>query len=110
MKQWLFLIGAIVFETIATMLLKMSDQFTRPLPTIGMIVCYVASLYLLSLVIKLMPLGITYAIWCAFGILFTVLIGLFVFKEVPDLPGIIGLVLIMAGVVVINLFSKMNVH
>lgn len=56
------------------------------------------------------PIGIAYAIWSALGIVLITLIGIFVFKQVPDIPAYIGLALIMAGVIVINLFSKMEVH
>lgn len=110
MKDWLFLIAAIVFETVATMLLKLSEQFTRPLPTIGMIVGYLLSLYLLSYALRTLPVGLAYAIWSALGVVLITLIGVFVFKQVPDLPAYIGLALIMAGVLVINLFSKMEAH
>ena len=110
MKDWLFLIAAIVFETVGTMLLKVSEQFTRPLPTIGMIVGYLLSLYLLSYALRTLPVGLAYAIWSALGVVLIMLIGVFVFKQVPDLPAYIGLALIMAGVLVINLFSKMEAH
>lgn len=110
MKDWLFLIAAIVFETVGTMLLKLSEQFTRPLPTIGMIVGYLLSLYLLSYALRTLPVGLAYAIWSALGVVLIMLIGVFVFKQVPDLPAYIGLALIMAGVLVINLFSKMEAH
>ncbi len=110
MKDWLFLIAAIVFETVGTMLLKFSEQFSRPLPTIAMLVCYIISLYLLSYALRTLPVGLAYAIWGALGIVFITLIGIFVFKQVPDLPAYIGLVLITAGVLVINLFSKMEAH
>lgn len=110
MNQWLFLIGAIVLETFATSMLKLSEQFTKPLPTIAMLAGYVLSFYLLSHASRTVPIGIAYAIWSALGIVLITLIGIFVFKQIPDLPAYIGLALIMAGVIVINLFSKMDVH
>ncbi|MBQ9465989.1 MAG: multidrug efflux SMR transporter [Muribaculaceae bacterium] len=110
MKEWLFLISAIIFEALGTVMLKLSEQFTRPLPTIAMLAGYVLSLYLLSYALRTIPVGIAYAIWSALGIVFITLIGIIVFKQVPDLPAYIGLALIMAGVVVLNLFSKMEVH
>lgn len=110
MKEWLFLIGAIVLETFATLMLKYSEQFTKLLPTIAMIASYGLSIYLLSHALRTMPIGIAYAIWSALGIVLITLIGIFVFKQVPDLPAYIGIALIMAGVIVINLFSKMEVH
>ncbi len=110
MKDWLFLIGAIISETLGTSMLKLSEQFTRPLPSIVCVVGYMLSLYLLSLALRTLPVGIAYGIWGAVGIVLIMLIGVFAFKQVPDLPAIIGLVLIIAGVLVINLFSKMQVH
>ena len=110
MKDWLFLIGAIISETLGTSMLKMSEQFTRPLPSIVCVVGYMLSLYLLSLALITLPVGIAYGIWGAVGIVLIMLIGVFAFKQVPDLPAIIGIVLIIAGVLVINLFSKMQVH
>lgn len=110
MNQWLFLIGAIVLETFATSMLKLSEQFTKPLPTIAMLAGYVLSFFLLSHALRTLPIGIAYAIWSALGIVLITLIGIFVFKQIPDLPAYIGLALIMAGVIVINLFSKMDVH
>ena len=101
MKEWLFLIGAIVLETFATSMLKYSEQFTRLLPTIAMAVGYLLSFYCLSHALRTMPIGIAYAIWSALGIVLITLI---------DLPAYIGIALIMAGVIVINLFSKMEVH
>ncbi len=109
MKEWLFLIGAIVLETFATTMLKYSEQFTRILPTIAMAVGYLLSFYCLSHALRTLPIGIAYAIWSALGIVLITLIGIFVFKQVPDLPAYIGIALIMAGVIVINLFSKMEV-
>ncbi len=110
MKERLFLIGAIVLETFATSMLKYSEQFTKLLPTIAMIVSYGLSFYLLSHALRTMPIGIAYAIWSALGIVLITLIGVIAFKQVPDLPAYIGIALIMAGVIIINLFSKMEVH
>ena len=110
MREWLFLIGAIVLETFATSMLKYSEQFTKLLPTIAMIVGYGLSFYLLSHALRTMPIGIAYAIWSALGIVLITLVGVIAFKQVPDLPAYIGIALIMAGVIIINLFSKMEVH
>ena len=110
MKEWLFLIGAIVLETFATTMLKYSEQFTKILPTVAMVVGYLLSFYCLSHALRTIPIGIAYAIWSALGIVLVTLIGIFVFKQVPDLPAYIGIALIMAGVIIINLFSKMETH
>ena len=101
---------AIALEVVGTSLLQRSQQFTKLWPTLGMAVCYLASFYLLSLALRVLPLGIAYAIWSALGIVLVALIGLFVFHQRLDLPAVIGLVLIIAGVVVINLFSQTTGH
>ena len=99
MLNYLFLILAIVMEAAGTTLLKFSEQFTKLVPSIFSLLCYVASLYLLSLCLRTIPIGIAYATWSA----------LF-FKQTPDLGAIIGLLLIISGVAVLNLFSKMEIH
>ena len=90
--------------------IKYSEQFTKILPTVAMAVGYLLSFYCLSHALRTMPIGIAYAIWSALGIVLVTLIGIFVFKQVPDLPAYIGIALIMAGVIIINLFSKMETH
>ena len=110
MLYYLLLVLAIFCETAGTTLLKMSDQFTRVVPSIASLVCYVASLYFLSVCLKVIPVAIAYATWSALGIALITIIGIVAFKQVPDIGAYIGLVLIASGVVVLNLFSKMDVH
>lgn len=110
MKHYLFLLMAIIFEIVATSSLKMSEQFTKLIPSIITVVFYIAAFYCLSLTLKTLPVGIAYALWSAIGIVFITIIGVFAFKQIPDLPAIIGLVLIIAGVVIINVWSKTSVH
>lgn len=110
MKNYLFLLLAIVFETIATSSLKASEQFTKLVPSLITIIGYIATFYLLSLTLRSIPVGIAYAIWSGIGIVLVTLVGIVMFKQVPDLPAIIGLLLIIAGVVVINVFSKTSAH
>lgn len=104
------MLGAIVFETFATSMLKLSEQFTRPLPAICTIIGYLLSFYLLSHALRSIPIGIAYAIWGTVGIVLILIIGAVVFKQIPDLPAIIGTLLIIAGIVVINFFSNMQAH
>ncbi|WCR12227.1 QacE family quaternary ammonium compound efflux SMR transporter [Paracoccus stylophorae] len=104
------LILAIALEVVGTSFLQRSAQFTRLWPTVGMAVCYLGSFYLLSLTLRMLPLGVAYAIWSALGIVLVALIGLLMFGQRLDLPAVIGLALIVAGVVVINLFSKTIGH
>lgn len=109
LKIYAFLFIAIVIEIIAANALKSSHQFTRLWPTVLSLSCYGISLFFLTLVLKEIPLGITYAIWSGVGIVFIALIGVFYHKEMLDLPAIIGMSLIIAGIVIINLYSK-SVH
>jgi len=107
---WLAVLGAIGFEVMGTTLLQQSQQFTKPLPTAGLAVCYGVAFYLLTLALKQMPVGLAYAIWSGLGVVLISVIGLFLFKQKLGLPAIIGLALIIGGVVVINLFSKSVSH
>ena len=106
MTTYLYLLTAIVFETIGTSALQASEQFTRPKPVLLTIVCYAATFYFLSLALRTMPVGIAYAIWSGLGIVLIALIGLAWFGQKLDVPALIGLALIIAGVIVINLFSS----
>jgi small multidrug resistance pump len=101
---------AIVAEVIATSALRASDGFTRWLPAVVVLLGYGISFYMLSLTLKSIPVGIVYAIWSGVGIVLITLVALVMYKQVPDLPAIAGLGLIVAGVVVLNLFSKMQAH
>ncbi|MCE9041143.1 DMT family transporter [Parabacteroides distasonis] len=90
--------------------MKQSEQFTKLVPSVFTILGYAAAFYCLSVVLKNIPVGIAYAIWSGVGIILIALIGFFVFKQHLDLPAIIGLPLIIAGVVVINVFSNSVSH
>ncbi|AYN06251.1 multidrug efflux SMR transporter [Flavobacterium sp. 140616W15] len=110
MKNFLFLAIAIVFEIIATSALKKSEEFTKLIPSIITIVGYFGAFYFLSFAIRTIPIGIAYAIWSGVGIVLITIIGAVFFKQIPDLPAIIGLALILIGVIVINIFSKTTAH
>ena len=107
---FVYLILAIAAEVIATSALKASVGFTRPLPSLLVVGGYGVAFYLLSLVLRTLPVGITYAIWAGLGIVLVTLVGIMVFGEKPDLPAVLGISLIVAGVVTLQVFSKMNVH
>jgi len=108
--KWVFLVLAITGEVFATAMLKASEGFTQFVPSIATVVGYGLSFYFLSLAITQIPLSIAYAIWAGLGIVLVSMIGVFIFKQSVDIPGIIGIALILIGVVVINLFSKMATH
>jgi len=110
MKNYLFLACAILLESLATSFLKASENFTKPLQTIIFAVAMSASFYFLTHAIKVIPIGIAYAIWSAVGIVLISLIGYFVYKQTLDTPAMVGILLIIIGVVVINVFSKSASH
>lgn len=108
--HYVFLVLAIVAEVIGTTALKSSNGFTRPWPSLIVLAGYGLAFFLLSLIVKTMPLGIVYAIWSGTGIVLVAIVGAVWFKQIPDWPAIVGMTLIMAGVVVVNLFSKTVAH
>ena len=110
MKGYLFLIIAIILETIGTSLLKVSDQFTKLFQSHGEIIDYIGSFYILSLSLKTIPIGIAYGIWAGAGIVLVMLVGFCFFKQIPDFAAVLGTILIISGIVVINVFSKMGIH
>lgn len=97
---------AIITEVLGTAFLVKSSSFTKLVPTVITIVCYVLSFYLLAQVTKTLPIGIAYAIWGGVGVALTAVIGLVAFKQTLDIPAIIGILLIVSGVVVMNVFSN----
>ncbi|GEO38799.1 small multidrug resistance pump [Skermanella aerolata] len=105
-----FLFTAIVLEVIGTSALKASEQFTKLLPVLVMAACYGTSFFFLSLVLRTLPVGVAYAIWSGLGIVLISLVGVVWFKQPLDLPAMLGLGLIVAGVVVVNLFSRSVGH
>jgi len=101
---------AIVSEVIGSSFLVKSEGFSKLFPSIMVIIIYSLAFYLLSQVIKTIPLGIAYAIWGGVGIVLTTIVGYVLFKQTLDAPAMIGIVLIVSGVVVINLFSQSTGH
>ncbi|HKL45632.1 MAG TPA: SMR family transporter [Roseovarius sp.] len=109
-KHFIWLMLAVAAETIGTSALQASQQFTRLWPSVLVVVAYAISFYLLSLTLRYMPVGIMYAMWSGLGIVFIALIGWLVFRQTLDLPAVFGMALILAGIVIIQLFSKTAVH
>src|SRR5699024_8540769 len=107
---WLFLGVAIVAEVFASSMLKVSEGFSRLYPSIGVVIGYVLSFYLLGLALKGIPLSAAYAIWSGIGIILTSAISVFFFGQKVDVGGLIGISLIMIGVIVLTLFSQMARH
>ena len=104
--QWIFLAVAIVAEVIATTALRATDGFTRAAPSLIVVVGYGVSFYFLSLTLRTIPMGVTYAIWSGVGIVLISFTGFIIYNQRLDAAALIGMGLIVAGVVVMQLFSK----
>ena len=107
---YLYLAIAIVAEVAATSALKASEEFTNLIPSIIVVVGYGIAFYFMTLVLRVIPVGITYAVWSGLGIVLVAIVSFFLYKQTPDFPAIIGMGLIISGVVVINVFSKTISH
>lgn len=105
MNPWMLLGIAIVVEVIGSNCIKASDGFSKPLPTVIAVVAFMISLYLLSIITKSLPIGIVYAVWSGAGIILTSVVAYFAFGQKPDAAGFAGIGLILAGVLILNLFS-----
>lgn len=109
-KCWLYLGIAIVSEVIATSALKPSEGFTRLLPSLLVVAGYGCAFYFLSLTLRAIPIGITYAVWSGVGVALITLIGWVMFGQKLDAASLVGIALIVSGVLVIHLFSKAASH
>ncbi|GEK47629.1 SMR family transporter [Halomonas pacifica] len=107
---YLYLALAIIAEVAATSALKSSQEFTRLGPSLIVVGGYATAFYLLTLVLRTLPVGIAYAFWAGLGIVLVTLVAMLVYGQKPDLPAILGILLIVAGVVVIQAFSQMSPH
>ncbi|MBH2810727.1 QacE family quaternary ammonium compound efflux SMR transporter [Serratia liquefaciens] len=110
MSGFMYLTMAIVAEVIATTMLKASEGFTRLWPSLVVVVGYGVAFWGLSMVVKTMPLGIVYAIWSGMGIVLVSIAAVFVYQQKLDWPAVLGMGLIIAGVLMINLLSKTAAH
>jgi small multidrug resistance pump len=108
--SYLYLAAAIVSEVIGTSALKASNEFTRPVPTVIMLAAFLSAFYFLTLTLRTIPVGVAYAIWSGVGIVMISIIARILFGQKLDAPAILGMALIVAGVLVINLFSKSTAH
>lgn len=109
-SSWIYLTIAIVAEVVATSALKASMGFTRPIPAAITVAGYALAFYLLALALKTIPVGIAYAVWSGAGIVAIAAIGYFFFGQALDAAGMIGIALILAGVLVLNVFSVSGGH
>lgn len=110
MKTHLILLLAILAEVIATSALKASENFTRPIPSLLVVTGYGTAFFLLSITLKTLPIGVAYAIWSGVGTALVAVVGWLYYRQSLDLPAILGLTLIIAGTLILNLFSKVSAH
>ena len=110
MKTFLILFIAITAEVIATSALKASEGFTRPLPSLIVVIGYGVAFTCLSMTLRTIPLGVAYAIWSGVGTALVAFVGWLCYKQQLDFPGILGIALIISGTIVLNLFSKTAAH
>ena len=110
MPAYLLLAIAIAAEVVATSALKASASFSKPGPSLLVVIGYGLAFYLLSIVVKSVPVGAAYAIWSGAGVVLVALVGVVIYRQIPDAAAVIGMGLIIAGVVILNLFSNMDVH
>ena len=108
--SYFYLALAIAAEVAGTSLLKVTEEFTKLIPTTFLVIFYLISFWLMTLALRDLPLGIVYAVWSGLGIVLVAIIGAFIYKEVPDLASMIGMALIISGVIVMHLFSKSIQH
>ncbi len=108
--HYITLFFAVAAETIGTTALQASQQFTKPLPTLIVVISYATAFYLLGITLKYMPVGILYAVWSGLGIVLIAIIGLVVFGQKIDFWGVVGILMILGGVLVIHLLSNSSSH
>ena len=107
---YIFLVIAIVLEITGTSFVKDTEGFTKWIPTIICLATICFSYYLMSHVVSFIPVGITYATWSGLGITAITIIGIFKYKQIPNIPTIIGLTLIIVGVVIVNTMNDIRVN
>ena len=107
---YLYLAFAIVSEVIGTSALKASNEFTKLIPSLIVLVGYSLAFYFMTLTLRTIPLGVTYAIWSGAGIVLVAVVGVVVYKETPDLPSMIGMGFIIMGIMIMHFFSKTVGH
>ena len=110
MNPYVLLGAAILSEIIGTTSLKLSEGFSQPLPSLVVVLGYGAAFYLLSVTLEELPVGVVYGTWAALGIVGVAAIGIVVFDEQIDVAGVIGILLIIAGVYCLNVLSGMSTH
>jgi small multidrug resistance pump len=110
MKSWLILLFAVAFEVAGTSAIKYSNGFTKLVPSVMVFVCFGVAFYFLSISLKVIPIGMVYAVWSGLGIVFISAIGHFIFNQRLDTPAFIGIAFILIGVLIMQILSKAVAH
>ena len=105
MISYIYLAGAVVCEVIGTMLLPLSENFTKPLPSISLFVAYILAFYLLTFALEGIPIAIVYSTWAGLGVMLISILGNLLYGQVLQWPSILGLILIVIGVILVNSFA-----
>ena len=105
---YVYLIVAVFSEVIGTMLLPVSENFTKPIPTIGLTIAYILAFYFLTFALKSIPIAIVYATWAGLGVFLISILGYFVYEQALQWQSILGLILIVIGVVIVNTFAEIK--
>ena len=105
---YVYLLFAVVSEVIGTMLLPISENFTKPIPTIGLTIAYILAFYFLTFALKSIPIAIVYATWAGLGVFLISILGYFVYEQALQWQSILGLILIVIGVVIVNTFAQVK--
>ena len=105
---YVYLFVAVISEVIGTMLLPVSENFTKPIPTIGLTIAYILAFYFLTFALKSIPIAIVYATWAGLGVFLISILGYFVYEQALQWQSILGLFLIVIGVVIVNTFAQVK--
>ena len=105
---YVYLFVAVISEVIGTMLLPVSENFTKPIPTIGLTIAYILAFYFLTFALKSIPIAIVYATWAGLGVFLIYILGYFIYEQALQWQSILGLILIVFGVAIVNTFAQVK--
>tara|TARA_B100000131_G_scaffold18496_1_gene18395 strand:+ start:515 stop:838 length:324 start_codon:yes stop_codon:yes gene_type:complete len=105
---YVYLFFAVISEVIGTMLLPVSENFTKPIPTIGLTIAYILAFYFLTFALKSIPIAIVYATWAGLGVFLISILGYFIYEQALQWQSILGLILIVFGVAIVNTFAQVK--
>ena len=105
---YVYLFVAVISEVIGTMLLPVSENFTKPIPTIGLTIAYILAFYFLTFALKSIPIAIVYATWAGLGVFLISILGYFIYGQALTWQSILGLILIVFGVAIVNTFAQVK--